>query len=233
MGRFAAPTRFAGLLPVVLLLTTACLDGQECSSTDISCNELSLAVLGGLVQTQSESASASPESGSDGSGSGGNGIPAFRHIYLIITPKDGNLGGITGADAACLADNPGLSGTFRAMIVDGAARIASVTANAGDGQMDWVLQANTEYRRQDGTTVVGTTNSAALFTFPLDNAFGSGPAWTGLDTDWTAHPDNCTNWGVTTGNGSSGNSGQVSQQAIRQNSPGCSSLRSLICVEVP
>ncbi|EMO87582.1 PF07588 domain protein [Leptospira noguchii str. 2001034031] len=35
-------------------------------------------------------------------------------------------------------------------------RVATVTPNAGDGQENWILKPNTEYRRVDGVTKVIT-----------------------------------------------------------------------------
>jgi len=114
---------------------------------------------------------------------------------------DGNLGGVTGADANCMADDnyPG-TGTYKALIVDGLNRIASVSANAGDGQVDWVLKANSNYYLTDGATKIMTTDENSLFTFgSLDNSFNGvgfagSPSWTGLNQDWTANANNCNFW---------------------------------------
>jgi len=121
-------------------------------------------------------------------------------VYPTVV-YDGNLGGIAGADTKCMADAnyPG-TGTYKAMLVDGFNRIASVTANTGDGQVDWVLNSNSDYYLADGTTKILTTDSNGLFSFGnLDNTFnglgyGGGPAWTGLNQDWTSSANNCVSW---------------------------------------
>ena len=68
-----------------------------------------------------------------------------RLNVLASTDMDGNMG---GADAPTMLDvgcvDSGLPG-YRAMFADGVARRASITPNAGDGQVDWVLQPWTRY----------------------------------------------------------------------------------------
>ena len=56
---------------------------------------------------------------------------------------------------------------LKALVVDGVNRTASENANAGDGQVDRVLQPNTAYYRADGETLIGVTSPSRLFTFPL------------------------------------------------------------------
>lgn len=115
-----------------------------------------------------------------------------------------NFGGIAQADAYCNLDSNkpekllSLGADYKAMLV-GDTRRASVSPNAGDGQIDWVLQPLQEYKRAD-ETVIGTTNSAGLFTFPLQNFFdGNYTIWTGLDQTWrnqivNGKQINCLNW---------------------------------------
>ncbi|MBI3395102.1 MAG: DUF1554 domain-containing protein [Spirochaetia bacterium] len=110
-------------------------------------------------------------------------------IFVSNTTSTGNLGGVLNADAICNADlaKPANTGTYKAMIVS-AARTASVTANVGDGQVDWVLRPSQLYTRPDGTVIM-TTNAASIYVFGpnMTNAIGTTgiAAWTGLNTDWT------------------------------------------------
>jgi hypothetical protein len=82
------------------------------------------------------------------------------------------------------------STNYKALLVDGAARIATATGDLGDGQTDWVLEANREYRRADDRSVF-TANAARLFGFSggatLANpvSVSGGSFWTGLSVDWT------------------------------------------------
>lgn len=130
----------------------------------------------------------------------------YRKLIFVSNLTQGNLGGISGADSFCNSDanKPVNTGSYKAFIVLPGFRVASVTANAGDGQIDWVLRANQLYIRPDGTVIM-TSNSVSLFTaFPLVNSvYTVGDAiWTGFTSgsDWTA-AGGCTGWTVTGGNG--------------------------------
>ena len=158
-------------------------------------------------------------------------------IFLAFTPKSGNLGGATGADAACMADAnyPG-AGNYRAMLVSntGSAatnRLACTTANCGTGGItensNWVLRPSANYTRAD-TTAIGTTDTSAIFGFNLTNSIAAGPisAWTGLNNDWTAAATSCRNWTDGTGGetGFLGDPSSNTNSAIAQfNSIGCDS----------
>jgi hypothetical protein len=141
--------------------------------------------------------------GLGGEGGESNG-PDGKVIYLTGTPKKANFGGISAADAEC-NDSPPTAGTYKALLVDGTTRVACTSADcttngAAEG-VDWVLAPNTTYVRADGTTVIGTTTSAAVFSFPLDASIGDSAYtyWTGLDADWTTSDDSCSGWTQTTG----------------------------------
>lgn len=127
-----------------------------------------------------------------------NVLSSPKFIFVTNTTQ-GNLGGIAGADSICNADSnkPINSGTYKAFIVLPGVRVASVTPNAGDGQIDWVLRPNQLYVRPTGEPIM-TTNSAGIFTaFPLTNSvYTTGdPIWTGFPStsDWTAS-GGCTSW---------------------------------------
>lgn len=100
--------------------------------------------------------------------------PDYCLVFLSATTVNGDIdatgdndgNGIEEADALCNADtNKPNDSTYKAIIVDGLNRTACTTASCAGGSSehtDWVLQADTEYRRGDGTTVVGTTDSNGL-----------------------------------------------------------------------
>lgn len=100
------------------------------------------------------------------------------------------------ADARCNADanRPAGPNPYKAMLVD-TNRIASITPNIGDGQLDWVFKPNISYERPDGT-IIGNTNVGSLLQFPLTNSIAvSGQYHTGLNGDWTTLTfGNCSNW---------------------------------------
>jgi hypothetical protein len=128
-------------------------------------------------------------------------LPNRDHRKLIFTSNTtttGNTGGISGADSICNSDSakPVNTGTYKALIVNLGIRVASVTADVGDGQLDWVLLPNQLYTRTNGIVIM-TTNSSGIHVFGpnLTSAIGiSGAAiWTGLNTDWTTS-GGCVNW---------------------------------------
>lgn len=164
-----------------------------------------------------------------------------KKIFVTATTYSGNLGGVTGADAKCAADaNKPSTGTYKALIADGTARIACTTANCGGGATEhtsWVLAANKQYSRTDGT-VIGTTNSAGIFNFTtaLNNAIATTSAnvWTGLAADWTTSSD-CADFttSVSPPNyGAIGDKSATDSTAIKKTlTSGCDNSYSLYCVE--
>lgn len=175
--------------------------------------------------------------------------------YIFLAPAHhGGLRGIYGADEWCMRKVPAdLKGSpyysYKALLADGINRRASVTGNAGDGQINWVLQASTVYSQATtGTPTIGTTNTKKLFTFPLTNKIRPdsitdlvGITWTGLNPNWTTAPYNCNNWtdGADINAGTIGNYNATSSNAIFDSAlivPGliaCSSGGKLYCVEQP
>ncbi|MBK9497992.1 MAG: DUF1554 domain-containing protein [Leptospiraceae bacterium] len=162
-----------------------------------------------------------------------------KRTFISSSTLNGNLGGIAGADALCNSDGAKpsiLPNTYKAMIVDGTNRKASNTANAGDGQVDWVFLPNTSYFRTDGTTLIKTTNANSIFVFPLTNSFDTPgiPYWTGLNTDWTTSSNRCaTDWTSTTGNGQAGQATMLTVASISGGGPPpCNAaLPRLLCVQ--
>ncbi|EKD41383.1 MAG: LenF, partial [uncultured bacterium] len=147
--------------------------------------------------------------------------------------------GIAGADAACNANKPtGVTGYFRALLVDGVDRVACVDTNdCAAGQVDWVFLPSTEYRKSCDLRV-GMTNASALFDFPMDHPFSNdfgeyAYAYTGLSSDWTTSANTCLGWTSSSGvdYGASGKISQVDSQSITGNAFGCSISNQLICVE--
>jgi len=146
----------------------------------------------------------------------------FKYTYVTANMASGNfqtLGagatGIEGADNLCESDAsyPG-TGTYKAFLVDGVNRVACTTANCGGGigeHTDWVLAPNTEYRRINGKTTIGTTNALGLFTFPLDNQIVAANVdlWTGFNTtqDYLTNATTCTLFSTSAGGTQAGITG--------------------------
>ncbi|MDI7207297.1 DUF1554 domain-containing protein [Leptospira santarosai] len=176
----------------------------------------------------------------------------FKYLYQVAGMK-GDLSfqgkpGLYGADKLCNTDVnnsselslvEGKAKPFKAMVVDGINRRASVTANHGDGQIDWVLKPNTEYKRIDVNPItVGVTNSAGLFTFPLNSTwhpFAGDNIWTGLNSDWTGASENCGMWMDPDAHGRYGDSDSTTDEAISAGVSACDDSAfihpEILCVE--
>ncbi|TGK82649.1 DUF1554 domain-containing protein [Leptospira noumeaensis] len=113
--------------------------------------------------------------------------------------------GVSGIDAHCnnATNKPSGGGTYKAMVSDGTSRTACTSANCTTGgtseHIDWVLKPNQQYKRNDGTTVIGTTNANGLFPIPFTNSMepnllnANNYVITGINADWINSLD-CDNW---------------------------------------
>lgn len=163
-----------------------------------------------------------------------------KYIFVTTNAVAANFGGISAADTACNSDaNKTNSSTYKAMLVDGtnSTRKACTTSNCSGGtseHTDWPLVASTQYKRTDGT-VIGTTDSNGLFTFPLTNSFAatSYNLYTGLSTDFTSATTDCSHWTTNNSgtNGNYGSSAQVNTNAIDVITFGCNNVGRFVCVE--
>lgn len=164
------------------------------------------------------------------------------HCKMFVTVASPTVtGGIAGLDASCASDasKPSGDATYKALAADGTNRIACTTANCSGGtaeHTDWVLKPNKEYRRSDGTTVIGTTTANGIFLFPLDAAVqtaisGTNSTRTGLETNWTSSANDCANWSGTGGNSNAGVHDVTNDNLLSIGTSGCGNTARLICVE--
>ena len=170
-----------------------------------------------------------------------SGFTTSTLTFISAGSTTGDLGGVAGADNACITDAnyPG-EGTFKAMVVDNISRTACTTANCSGGTVehtDWVFQADRAYYRSNGTTTILTTNADGIFVFgTLTNSFtGTGENfWTGLSTDWRTNVTNyCSSWSDGSGGdyGSTGDGNSNDGASINDSAPSCNTTRKLICVQ--
>jgi hypothetical protein len=163
-------------------------------------------------------------------------------IYITTSTIDGNVGGVTEADAICAADlSKPDGGTYKALITDGSTRVACTTAGCSGGATEhtnWVLAASTDYYRSDGTTKISTTNANGIFNFnagDLTNSFSSTGVgiWTGLVGTWIMQTDGtCSSWTSNSpvGLGVKGNTDKTTSASISDSAFNCNSLMHLACV---
>ncbi|MCE9596788.1 MAG: DUF1554 domain-containing protein [Spirochaetia bacterium] len=141
---------------------------------------------------------------------------------------------VAAADAICQSDPnyPG-SGVYRAMIAQPGVRVASVSPNAGDGQVDWVIQANRRYIRLSDQQTIQISNAVGLFVFPLLNPVHPTnflAAWTGLNTTWQTG-GNCSDWSSNAGSANAGDIRLVTSGMLFSFNNGCGGGGLLVCVE--
>lgn len=120
---------------------------------------------------------------------------------FLSTATMGNFGGVSGADAKCVADAPGAGAPgspseYKALIMadDGSRTLTN----------NWVLWPNTVYKSMSNSGLtISTTDANAMFTFPLSNLFvpsGGNAMYTGIDASgatWIPKTGvTCTNAGV-------------------------------------
>jgi len=162
----------------------------------------------------------------------------FCKMFVTASNATTNAG-IAGLDANCSSDSqkPSGGGTYKAMVSDGTNRRACTTANCSGGTSEhigWVLKPSKQYRRADGTTVIGTTTASGVFSFPLSNAIqttvtGTNSTATGLNADWTSGND-CSDWSANT-NASNGLHDVTSDNLLFIGTSGCGNTMKVICVE--
>ncbi|MCR9143249.1 MAG: DUF1554 domain-containing protein [bacterium] len=141
---------------------------------------------------------------------------------------------IAEMDNFCAVDaNVPVAGTYKAVVADGTHRRASLTANAGDSQIDWVLAANTDYRRADTTGIVRTdANSIFVFgAFTNSVTVAVGKYWTGLSGDWTTAANDCTNFAGTAGTGQEGDANATGTTALDVGAVACTTALPLVCAQ--
>lgn len=166
------------------------------------------------------------------------------HCKMYVTKSNAVLNvGISGLDNQCNSDEnkPSGSGTYKAMVADGTNRNACTYANCATGgtseHIDWVLKPNKEYRRADGTTVIGNTSVNGIFESDLTNEVlsvvtGTNFTITGLNANWTNSVNDCSNFSTTGANVAFGSHIEKTiANVITFGTTTCSSSRKLYCVE--
>ena len=159
-------------------------------------------------------------------------VNSNKKIFITASSFTGNLGGVSGADSLCNSDANKPDASIYSALLFATTR----TFSAG-----WPLLPNTPYYRDDGTTLISTTDSsgrlmAAGSNSPSDTRIDK--AWTGMRLDpWCSTLSNCT-W--TCGDWTNGSSGwgdtgrdflSDAYYSFANTNSGCSTPRYLYCVQ--
>ena len=165
-----------------------------------------------------------------------------RWIFVTDDSYTGSLGGVDGADTKCNnigdGNHPG-GGVYKALIMDGANRVACTSVNCTGGfgeNVDWVLAPNFPYVRADDLAQLFTTNEKAIFLFgtlPNVLATDSTHYWSGLTNNWRLNGVHCLGWATASGgqSGDRGDTNKTDNRAIDDNPQTCDSNNRLLCVE--
>ncbi|HVK62394.1 MAG TPA: DUF1554 domain-containing protein [Bdellovibrionales bacterium] len=162
-------------------------------------------------------------------------------IYKTVAEYNGNLGGITGADAKCAASQPDgvdTTATVRAFIVDDGVREACDDATCANS-IDWVLTPNWDYFNIDGDKI-GTVAATGVFTAYSAAVYPTGTNWqdtayTGLNGNYWDITATCNSWTSSSGADSVSGVGHTpeanSMQFTANANMGCDTIAPIICVE--
>lgn len=160
------------------------------------------------------------------------GVGDYR-VFVTSTTYDGNLGGLSGADAICqnLADTSSLGGRWRAWLSTN-----STQARDRVNDVAYYLVNNTTKVCDDRTDLTDGTIGNIINIAENQTSIG-GYVWTGTNADGTAHLNNCNNWtsNLDSSSGVYGNTNSSDgawTNAGTEPMGGCASRYHLYCFEV-
>ena len=163
----------------------------------------------------------------------------FRYLFVTAGDYTGSLGGSAGSDALCNADAGRFppASSFAAVLgaFNGLQRYACLGATPGcpgGGSLNWPLIPNMEYRRPDGTTIIGSTDVNRIIALPLVNPISSsGSAWSGMEGNWNTlgATSECTGW---TGGGTGNQWNLADATSTNAGNVACGAALKLICAEL-
>ena len=210
-------------------------DGPVMPRADLDIDQLTMGQDYGIAIIVTDSASAEAIYGP-----GVQQTANYKQLFVAGGGKlSGNLGGIAGADATCQAGRPAGVASAKAVLSDGNSRVACTSANCSGGgaseNKDWALSPNTPYATTGGASV-GVTNSAGIFTFPLQGPTVQSLWISGFETDWTSASASwlCNGWTMAMGpnNMHVGNAGRTDTSFLYFGNTGCwLALWNILCAE--
>ena len=144
-------------------------------------------------------------------------------IYLTTSTYNGNLGGLSGADAKCNSDTNKPGGfasayTYKALLFGNASTTVGRTYYRADGVTIIAVATTTNLT---GTTSSGTTATSLQNSISTENK----NIYTGAGGSST-----CTNWTSTSSSAQTGSSNSTISSYWRVTSSSCSALKSIYCV---
>jgi cysteine-rich repeat protein len=165
-----------------------------------------------------------------------------KRVFVSSQTYNGNLGGLTGADAKCqqLATAASLAGTYKAWLSDltgspstrftmsaayytvTGVKVADTWADLTDGTLDAAINVT-----ESGVAAPLTPSACSAPTIVWTNTLSTGAAWSPIGS--------CTNWTSTSGQLTAGNAGATNATwtvfCSGGGSAGCSNFFALYCFE--
>ena len=148
-------------------------------------------------------------------------------------------GGISEFDFLCASEGSWYgAGTYKVMLAVPDVRVAcSSTPCTAQQNIDWALAPNTQYKRWEDDTVIGSTNAAGIIaTFSASWGNTGSILWTGMNANWTAASQHCSAW-TANSEESTGAAGHDSDADLAHimfnNAPNCATgpNTAVLCVE--
>jgi len=174
-----------------------------------------------------------------GTGTATINVLTGKRIFVTATAYNGNLGGISGADAKCASDtNKPSTGSYKAYIADGTNRRVCSTGWCTDTSenLDWVTTSNRNYIRADQSVLIGQGGPQGVL-WSMSNGINAASTaiWTGLYLNYTstAAAGSCNGW-TSASSGASGLTGDAQSTGNAHfNNTGlaCNTTNRLYCVE--
>jgi len=172
-----------------------------------------------------------------------------RKLGIFVTTNTylGNLGGIFEADSKCNLEAPDSGRYYKALIAIKNTELNEYNERYPSSDdwssVNWPLEVETSYyRANDKATIIGTTNSTAVFDLSynqvLGNSFSSNETaphsvWTGLTTSGSNSTNNCKGWTSEDQSnfGMSGVDNKTTSKSIASQDSLCNNSYKLYCVE--
>ena len=158
-----------------------------------------------------------------------------KRVYLVDV-TNGNLGGVTGADATCDSNLPSGVASAKAMLTD-PSRLACNEAsgacqNSSTGQLNWVLSGAGNLCSVGYTTLLGTVNADDAPNFTAELSSTATPTFTGFDVDIGYNGGgSCSNWASAASTGNGGVANTPGMGMLYGTFVNCGSAGAIICVQ--
>ncbi|MFZ5628789.1 MAG: DUF1554 domain-containing protein [Spirochaetota bacterium] len=218
-----SPYAFVKTAPITTITPTVTGIVTSCTASPplpgLTLNNATCEISGSATSSQLQTTHTITASNTEGSTSTTIDLTIFRVLFIASGTSGSNMANSGVADNYCntAGNKPAGTGNYKAMMSGWGTRRAcssnNCTTSGAAENLDWALAPNTQYRRNDLSTIIMTTNSAGIFVFGTLQATivatplpGGSPItlWTGLSAGWLSQSSSGTcggNWSTPGGTG--------------------------------